>query len=625
MKTVVLTLVGMVFSSQFSQAQELLVPLQTAPVESRRAPKSTPAAVALPFFDDFAGSQGQPAPQRWQSAGVTVDHGERLLPPTVGVATLDALDASGRLYSNNATSLFAADTLLSLPLRLDGLSPADSVVMSFYYLPGGGEGNMWERLGDCPDIADSLLLDFYRPADSSWVTVWARGGTSVEVLVDSTGLRWQYVAVPLTDNGWFDSTFRFRFRNYCSIEDNSKPGMAGNCDFWHIDYVLVDRNRTSNPVPVFRDVAFVSPAPSMLSRYRTMPARQYRPSEMASALSMTITNLYSSALASQYGYAVVGEAGDTLYRYSGGYENAPAFLPGAVYQTAPAHAAPQVQYAFPLMNTPTSYTVVHAVREGVAGDEFSANDTVCYRQVFGNYYAYDDGTPENGYGLTSTSSMLLLAYRFDLNEEDTLTAVDIFFNRTLEGENEQVPFYITVWRKEGNEPGEVLYRDQAHRTPVSADLNRYHRYVLENPVVVSDSIFVGFEQGNNYFINMGFDRSFNTSRNIYYLTGTEWQQSILSGSLMMRPCFGAAATVAVEPLPTSDFRLTVYPNPASESVTIGGLPEGSRVDLYDAMGRLVFSTPRFSFSTSNMPNGLYLLRCVAPTGAVHSEKLIIRH
>ena len=40
------------------------------------------------------------------------------------------------------------------------------------------------------------------------------------------------------------------------------------------------------------------------------------------------------------------------------------------------------------------------------------------------------------------------------------------------------------------------------------------------PVVVSDSVFVGFEQANNYFINLGFDRNNNASDRIYYLTGT---------------------------------------------------------------------------------------------------------
>lgn len=619
---------AMVPALQPLQAQELLVPLQSyssnkasLAFDPLGAKQSNNQAVALPFFDDFSSrSTGL-----WEWGGATTGDGAGLLPPTVGVATLDAINAQGQMYAGLGISPSPADTLLSLPLRLENYVPGDSLVLSFYYLPGGGEGNMWERTGDTPEEGDSLLLDFFNPADSSWTTVWGRNGTTVDALVAATGLRWQYVTVGITDSAYFDSTFRFRFRNYCSLEETTKPGMSGNCDFWHIDYVLVDRNRTVRVTPVFRDVAFVAPAPSMLARYRSMPARQFRPSEMAQHLDMVITNLYSSPLASQYAYAVVGEDGDTLYRYNGGYENAPAFLPGAVYQTAPAHAASEVEFAFPTMTSATEYTIVHTVREGSSGDSHGDNDTVCFRQIFGDYYAYDDGTAENGYGITSTSSHLYLACRFDLNSEDTLTAVDIYFNRTQDGENELVPFYITLWRKEGNVPGDTLYRDATARMLVPEGLNRFHRYVLERPVMVSDSIFVGFEQGNNYFINMGFDRSYNSSQNIYYLTGTEWQQSILSGSLMMRPCFGVAATVGITERRLESGEWSVFPNPASDRVNVKGLAEGTLVQLYDVTGRIQLSTTHTQFSTAGLPNGLYLLRLVNPKGGIHTEKLLIQH
>lgn len=41
-------------------------------------------------------------------------------------------------------------------------------------------------------------------------------------------------------------------------------------------------------------------------------------------------------------------------------------------------------------------TIEHGVREGVRGMP-PQNDTIRFTQVFDNYYAYDDGTPENGY------------------------------------------------------------------------------------------------------------------------------------------------------------------------------------------------------------------------------------
>lgn len=605
-------------------AQEVLLPLQSVPV-APMPQKTASEAVTLPFFEDFSRPMQNPLPTAFSAqGGATASDGARLLPPTVGVVTLDAIDATGNLYPHAATSLFTADTLASLPIRLDSLAPADSLVLSFYYLPGGGEGNLWERLGDAPDPQDSLLLEFYRPADSAWVVVWSRGGVEVDTLVAATGVHWQYVAIPVTDSAYFDSLFQFRFRNYCSLVETTKPGLAGNCDFWHLDYILLDTSRTAAATPVFRDVAFAAPASTALANYRAMPARQYRASDMAAAFETKIVNLFGSDLASQYTYFVLDASGDTLGQYDGGYENAPSFLPNESYQQSAAHANPPLQFAFPASSLPTSYTIVHTVREGVGGDNHRDNDTIRFEQVFGDYYAYDDGTAENGYGLTSTASHLYLAYRFDLHEEDTLTALDLYFNRTLGGENEQVPFLITIWRAENGKPGTVLYRDQNRRRPVLEGLNRYQRYVLEEPVVVSGDIFVGFEQTNNYYINLGFDRSFNTADRIYYLTSTEWQQSILSGSLMMRPLFGAAATVGIAEVGHQEWEIEIYPNPASDHVTIKGLPEGSHIDIYDAAGRCVCSSFIFQFSIFNLKSGLYLLRCIAPDGTSHTEKLIIR-
>ena len=619
-------LIALLFLYSLSlHSQEVLLPLQTGPVAMPDT-KEVSQPVDLPFYDDFARPVTQPSVERWQPhGGVVLSPGTGVLPPTVGVATLDAIGADGRLYDGAASGRFAADTLCSRRIALDSLTASDSVVMSFFYLPGGGRGDLWRRIGDVPEPEDSLMLDFYRAADSTWVTVWSMEGTEVDSLVAHTGRDWQYVAIAITDTSFLNDDFAFRFRNYCSETTTSKPGLTGNCDFWHLDYILVDRDRSTLNEPEFRDVAFVASAPSLLSAYQAMPARQYRSSDMADSLGMIITNLYGSTLATQYYYAILDSIGDTLYRYDGGYENAPPFLPDGSYQPSPAHAAPVVGYAFPEGDTPAVYTVVHMVREGVGGDLHQDNDTVRFRQVFDNYFAYDDGTAENGYGLTSTASRVYLAYRFDLNVEDTLTALDLYFNRTLAGENEMVPFNIMVWCNDGGTPGTVLYRDGTSRHPVFAGLDEYSRYMLERPVVASGSIFVGFEQGNNYFINLGFDRSHDVSDRIYYLTGTVWQQSILSGALMIRPCFGSAATVGVAEWNEKSEQWKVFPNPASDYVSIEGLPVGNKVEIYDAMGRMMYSANNYRITVAHWPSDVYMVHCVTPQGMVGIKKLIIKH
>ena len=605
-------------------AQELLVPAGRWQKKPAAASKGA-ASLSLPFFDDFSNYHGVPSDSLWAPGGAYVGTGYVAFPPTVGMMTLDALDADGFLYEQASTSPFGADTAMSLPIRLDGLDSNDAVILSFYYLPGGDGPHPWETAGDTPDPTDSLFLDFYCASSNKWRTVWSRGGTSVTRLRQETGTDWQYVAIEITESIYLDSAFRFRFRNHCSLEDNGKAGMMGNVDQWNIDYVLIDRGRTIDSVPAFRDIAFVRPAPTMLRNYRAMPARQYRASEMATTLNMTIANLYSSPIASYYSYRVEDSDGALLYTYDGGYQNAPA----EGYQTEAVHARPPVGYTFPQSDTPTTYTIVHNVREGATGDGYPQNDTVRYCQHFSDYYAYDDGTAENGYGLTTSAASVSLAYRFDLNTADTLTAIDMAFNNTFDCSNCGIRFRLTIWRNEEGLPGSVLYTDHNARLPVipgsGALEHAFNRYVLERGVVVDGSIFVGFVQEGNDYINIGFDRSFNSADRIYHYTSDTWQQSYLSGSLMLRPCFGQSAIVGITAPNATEAAPTLYPNPADMEVHLEGLPTGSKVILYDISGRKVASTDGDCIDTSRLPPGLYMARAITPTGTLHTAKLIIRH
>jgi hypothetical protein len=53
------------------------------------------------------------------------------------------------------------------------------------------------------------------------------------------------------------------------------------------------------------------------------------------------------------------------------------------------------------------------------------NDTLFHYQPFFNYFAYDDGSAEQAYGLYGKGARL--AYRFVLNNPDTLRAIQFGF------------------------------------------------------------------------------------------------------------------------------------------------------------------------------------------------------
>lgn len=614
-----LVILLLLFSGACIEAQEVLLP-----VRYEATPSKNGAPLSLPFFDDF--SNPSLTRTQWETGGFFVNQGYAPLPPTIGMATLDAFDVEGYLYPTATGQLFTGDTLCSMAIRLDSvflpyarpLTLDDSIYLSFFYLPGGGYGNLWERIGDVPESQDSLILEFYDPLADKWERAWDTRGISADTLFSWTGNYWQYCEILISNTQYLQKGFRFRFRNLCSLDNNNKNGILSNADQWNIDYVYLNAGRHFLDTAA-RDIAFVNPAPSMLKRYQAMPAHQFTPDEMVDNMPLTITNRYTEMLATEYGYSIYNDQGVCIHTYDGGYENAPVYWHGRQYQTAPAHANPPMGSVIVVRtDIPSRFTIVHGLKEGVSGDIHKSNDTISFTQIFDNYYAYDDGIPENGYGITSTTPKVRLACRFVLNTEDTLTALQLYFNRTYADQNSNIRFYITVWDDNNGHPGNIIYQDNERRKPLFEGFNRYVRYVLEEPLVCNGTIYVGFEQTTADYINLGFDRNNDASSQIFYLTGSEWQTSILRGALMLRPCFGQRATVAInstEETPSNIFaegnRITVETQNAAP------------VMIYNALGQLVFQS-RLSAATQRittpaLPRGLYLVRI----GEAAAKKIIL--
>lgn len=154
-------------------AQEVLTGLSVNKPLAREAAKAVwqpmRTTLQLPFVEDFSNYVGYPNPALWQDNFAYVNRTFAIQPPTMGVATLDALDENGRVYARACSDGFEADVLTSLPIRLDynftanrAMQVRDSLYLSFYYQPAGGSlaGVAWERVGNRPEGRDSLILEF---------------------------------------------------------------------------------------------------------------------------------------------------------------------------------------------------------------------------------------------------------------------------------------------------------------------------------------------------------------------------------------------------------------------------------------------------------------------------------
>ena len=118
--------------------------------------------IPLPFFEDFSKGANVPDPDKWIDKSAMVNGTLPILPPSIGVATLDGTDSNGLPYQNTNVS-GAADTLTSKPFLMP-YTAGDSLYLSFFYQPGGR--------GNFPEFVDSLILEFNSPSDSGWNRVW---------------------------------------------------------------------------------------------------------------------------------------------------------------------------------------------------------------------------------------------------------------------------------------------------------------------------------------------------------------------------------------------------------------------------------------------------------------------
>lgn len=626
----------LVFSLAFLQghSQEELLDLQIDPslnnyhrshqVIWKKQQENEP--MFLPFFDDFNQKGYRPKASLWMGDNVYINNKFQLFPPDLGVATFDAMDGSGYIHDNASQFAFPADTLFSQPIRLDSIMDPvlrpllvkDSVYFSFYYQPQGR--------GNAPEEGDILSLDFYSPPFDQWFTVWSTEGMRLDSFNVQTGTFAQQVFIRdiLDSAKYFHSDFKFRFHNHASLAGNSQPDWQSNCDHWNIDLVWLDRNRTVTDSG-YRKIAFVNPPPVMIKRYKSMPYRQYRndpTNSMADTLKyIGISNLDTMPYIATYSYTISNQTSqDSIY--DGGSAVVLPFKEGGIVDHPLFYRPPVISYFSIYNELFKTYTITHRVNDiGLTG----IGDTAIREQKFENYYAYDDGTPEAGYGLSVANSKA--AIQFQLNTKDTLRRIQMYFNPTLTSANEQY-FYLMVWKS--LEPEEVLYKKR-FKVQFTEGLYNFHTFDLDTNLVLANEFYIGFLQTGSENLNVGFDYALDSKQYLFYNIGVGWNPTIFTGSLMMRPLFGEVMPIGVEDIkPVESASFVLYPNPLNGDLLHLDWPDKDasnvEVEIYNITGQLML---RRNFDTEiqvgDIGNGVYLVRLTdKSTGEQMTQKLIKR-
>jgi len=713
----------------------------------------------LPFYEDFSSSSPFPDPKKWIGDGIYVNDCFAVNQPSIGVATFDALDASGMLYENASSSVFGADTLTSAPIALGGIHAiADTVRFSFYYQIGG-----LDYQDNWPGEKDSLLLEFYAPSENkgffineigakgielyngtkdtislsgftfrvwndstdleyviqpfaelllhpfnhllidqtvlalpeneeafsyvsgdsivchspnlayadtiqyinmssygtygravdgsntfmqftapsygtnngAWKEVWAVGG-----FADPTGYTGDFSYVTLSFDKFAEylvDGFRFRFVNLATLSNS--PTHARNADYFNIDQIYIDVDRADKMD--YPDVAFSKPLVSFLKDYYSVPFSHFESRQSIyneSVYFFRCHNFDRQTRKVKYAMAVDRLFEPFTSEEIGLYETD---LPGRTIVDDTLNLS---RFLNPIdvyledagTRTEAEYLVKMYFEDDVADSHrpYRFNDTLNFVQSFGNYYAYDDGTSEAGYGVRGERSMAV-AQKFTIYERDTLRAVSFFFNQTLDDPNLIAKrFKLAVWKDNGKgQPGDLLYESPSTEwvdTDVS-ERNQFQTIFLEpdGNLIVEGTIHIGWTQTTDFLLNVGVDLNRKVANKVNYRFGETWTSAYVKNPLMIHAHVGSKFELSTSAKNEHDLaeNIAIYPTFANNELLYVAGARSAEIHIYSLLGALVFLADADGgvIDISVVPSGMYIVYIVEQGKVLATEKIIVEH
>lgn len=159
------------------------------------------------------------------------------------------------------------------------------------------------------------------------------------------------------------------------------------------------------------------------------------------------------------------------------------------------------------------------------------NDTLRIEQKFYNYYAYDDGSAEAGYGLYGEGVKNgKVAYKFNSHVKDSLRSIRMYFNLAQNDANVNY-FILKVWDDNNGEPGNELISQLNNKPEFEDELNQFVEFDLDTIIALYGDFYIGWQQTTENFLNIGFDNNNFFNDTVYY--GEDYQIKIKIYFLML--------------------------------------------------------------------------------------------
>ena len=535
-----------------------------------------------------AGAKLGPNPDslKWEDdGGAYISDRISVQPPSLYVATFDALDANGKPYSNKSNSL-NTDFLTSQPINLSGMTKDSNIVLSFYIEIA--------TLGDTIGRFDSLYV-LFKDKNNIWNPIWGKK--------KGAPFGWNKISIKITNSIYFHQAFQFKFQKFDAI--NGSVGHSVN-----IDYIYMDKNwNATKDFPI--DAAINSRQTSILKKYAAMPYFQYTPDELADSVKFSLRNNADKVTSFGFvqNYINLDGTRSADNKVSVGFPNAQATV-------ATGWAVDKSK----VMVLPQKGTIKYEVN-ALTGDKvqpnrirFTMNNRDSSSAILDNYYAYDDGSAETNFSIKDGSNGGRRLIKFKLNNvPDTLTHIDIF--------NPQTRFIV-------EDPNAILSRlivadnnknlIPASSTPIVFKYPNgrevFTRYKLINPyIITTNEFYVGWEQRNGSSAYYGYDLNSKSIMSVYRFPSGPWKDEEFRGTVMIRPVFRVpSATLGTEAAKENNLQCSMYPNPAKQQLTVEG--DITHIEILYVTGQIAIqqkfanATDAKEVDLSTLPNGLYVVK-----------------
>ncbi|MFW5851018.1 MAG: T9SS type A sorting domain-containing protein [Bacteroidota bacterium] len=462
----------------------------------------------------------------------------------------------------------------------------------------------------------------------AWQRMWATSTDTLETFSQA------FIPIP---ESFLHKGFRFRFKNYASLSTDISH--SRNQDFWNIDMVWLAANRT-NPNQNISDIAFVKPLKQLYSSYSSVPLSHFSEvsqSDFRMSVEMALENFDSVSHQISFNFSVLKKHTNEKLTFS----TTPSwFVQGYTYgEELDILSAFDISfYNFIASDIGLyergTYEFQHYFSDNVhqLDTELQWNDTNRVRFILDNYYAYDDGIPEAGYGLRN-APLGRVAYKYSPLKADTLKAIDIYFNPTL---YENATFTLCVWKaNELGMPGELLYKMPGENVSHDNGLYNFKTYTIKNEGIIGDNenglyidsvIFIGWQQPYDILLNVGLDLQSTIARKIYYNTGYEWLESSQSGALLMRPVFGELNEdqTHLPKLSKTVPSAYLYPSIASSHISVYGIESNTPYILYAMNGTKISegTIQNQNLSVAHLQSSLYYLKIKCSDGNIQTLSFV---